>query len=63
MMAWHLADPRTDQISKTQQWQVTAVGPPGEKGRGGDFRTAMVIDGQGNTSAAFEDFSLIAVRN
>ena len=63
MMAWHLADPITDQISKTQQWQITAVGSPGENGRGGYFRTAMVIDGQGNTSAAFEDFSLIAVRN
>lgn len=63
MMAWHLADPITDQISKTQQWQVTAVGTPSENGRGGYFRTAMVIDGQGNTSAAFEDFSLIEVRN
>lgn len=63
MMAWHLADPITDQIAKTQQWQLTAVGSPGENNRGGYFRTAMVIDGQGNTSAAFEDFSLIAVRN
>lgn len=63
MMAWHLADPITDQISKTQQWQVTAVGSPSENGRGGYFRTAMVIDGQGNTSVAFEDFSLIEVRN
>ena len=63
MMAWHLADPITDQIAKTQQWQLTAVGNPSENNRGGYFRTAMVIDGQGNTSAAFEDFSLIAVRN
>lgn len=63
MMAWHLADPITDQISKTQQWQITAVGSPSENGRGGYFRTAMVIDGQGNTSVAFEDFSLIEVRN
>lgn len=63
MMAWHLADPITDQITKTQQWQITAIGSPSENGRGGYFRTAMVIDGQGNTTAAFEDFSLIAVRN
>lgn len=63
MMAWHLADPITDQIAKTQQWQITAVGSPSENGRGGYFRTAMVIDGQGNTSVAFEDFSLIEVRN
>jgi hypothetical protein len=63
MMSWHLADPITDQVSKAQQWQVVAVGTPRENGRGGYFRTAMVIDGQGNTTVAFEDFSLIAVRN
>lgn len=63
MMAWHLADPITDQITKTQQWQLTAVGSPSENGRGGYFRTATVIDGQGNTTIAFEDFTLIEVRN
>lgn len=63
MMAWHLADPITDQISKTQYWQNIATGGPVENNRGGFFRTAMVIDGQGNTTQSFEDFSLIAVRN
>ena len=63
MMAWHLADPITDQVSKTQYWQQVAVGSPGENNRGGYFRTAMVVDGQGNTTQSFEDFSLIEVRN
>lgn len=63
MMAWHLADPITDQVTKTQYWQQVAVGAPGENNRGGYFRTAMVVDGQGNTTQSFEDFSLIEVRN
>ena len=63
MMTWHLADPITDQVSKTQYWQQVAVGSPGENNRGGYFRTAMVVDGQGNTTQSFEDFSLIEVRN
>jgi hypothetical protein len=63
MMTWHLADPITDQVSKTQYWQQVAVGAPSENNRGGYFRTAMVVDGQGNTTQAFEDFSLIEVRN
>jgi hypothetical protein len=62
MMCWHLATPMTDQDAKTQYWQSVAVGSPGENNRGGYFRTAMVIDGQGNTTQAFEDFSLVAVR-
>lgn len=63
MMAWHLAGPITDQESKLQYWQTVAVGSPGENNRGGFFRTASVIDGQGNTTQSFEDYSLIAVRN
>jgi len=62
MMAWHLSDPITDQVTKTTYWQQLAVGGPGENNRGGYFRTATSIDGQGNTNPAFEDFSLIAVR-
>jgi hypothetical protein len=63
MMAWHLAGPITDQVEKTQYWQGVAVGSPSENNRGGFFRTASSMDGQGQTSASFEDFSLIAVRN
>lgn len=62
MMAWHLSEPITDQVSKTQYWQQVAVGAPSENNRGGYFRTATSIDGQGQTTPAFEDFSLINVR-
>lgn len=62
MMAWHLAEPLTDQVSKAQYWQGVAVGAPSENGRGGYFRIAANIDGQGQTPQAIEDFSLIAVR-
>ena len=61
-MAWHLAEPITDQISKTDYWKNIAIGSPAENGRGGFMRTAMNIDGQGNTPQAIEDYSLIAVR-
>ena len=61
-MAWHLAEPITDQVSKAQYWKEIATGSPGENNRGGYLRTAMNIDGQGNTPQAFEDYSLIAVR-
>lgn len=63
MMAWHLATPITDQDAKAVYWQRIAVGDPSENMRGGYFRTATTIDGQGNTNPTFEDFSLIAVRN
>jgi hypothetical protein len=62
MMAWHLAEPLTDQVSKAQYWQVVAVGTPGDNGRGGYFRTAANIDGQGTPPQSIEDYSLIAVR-
>lgn len=63
MMAWHLALPITDQTEKAQYWQGVAVGSPAENGRGGYMRVAMNIDGQGQPTNAFNDFSLIAVRN
>jgi len=62
MMAWHLAGPITEQDTKAQYWQAVATGSPGENGRGGYMRTAMNIDGQGNTTPSFEDFTLTAVR-
>lgn len=62
MMSWHLAEPLTDQASKAQYWQGVAVGAPSDNGRGGYFRVAANIDGQGQTPQAIEDFSLIAVR-
>jgi len=61
-MAWHLAEPITDQVSKTDYWKTVALGTPGDNNRGGYMRTAMNIDGQGTTPQAIEDYSLIAVR-
>ena len=61
-MAWHLAEPITDQISKTDYWKAIAVGAPSENMRGGYMRVAMSIDGQGQPPQAIEDYSLIAVR-
>lgn len=62
MMAWHLSEPVTDQVTKTQYWQSIAVGSAADNFRGGYFRTASNIDGQGNTTSSFEDFSLVNVR-
>ena len=61
-MAWHLAEPITDQVSKTDYWKTVSLGAPSENNRGGYMRTAMSIDGQGTTPQAIEDYSLIAVR-
>lgn len=62
MMAWHLAFPITEQEAKTGYWQGVAVGAPSENGRGGYFRTASNIDGQGQPVQVIEDYSLVAVR-
>lgn len=62
MVAWHIAEPITEQNSKAVYWQGVAVGSPAENGRGGFFRTAAQIDGQGNPSRAFTDFTLVDAR-
>ena len=62
MMAWHLAEPVTDQISKAQFWKQEAVGTPLESGRGGYFRQAMNIDGAGQSSQVIADYVLVDVR-
>ena len=62
MMAWHLAEPVTDQISKAQFWKQEAVGSPLESGRGGYFRQAMNIDGAGQSSQVIADYVLVDVR-
>lgn len=63
MMAWHLAEPITEQQDKSIRWERKAVGDPVENGRGGYFRTAASIDAQGQPTRAMEDYTLIAVRN
>ena len=61
-MAWHLALPITEQESKSAYWQGVAVGGPAENGRGGFFRQASNVDGQGQPPQVIEDYALVAAR-
>jgi hypothetical protein len=63
MIAWHIAEPITEQREKAIYWQQMAVGVTAQNGRGGYFRTAANIDGQSQPSRVIEDYSLIAVRS
>lgn len=62
MMAWHLAEPVTDQTTKADYWRTVALGSITENGRGGYFRQAMNIDGRGKPNYAIVDFPLADVR-
>ena len=62
LMAMHLAEPVTDQISKGQHWERIAIGNPSEGGRGGQFRQAAAIDGMGQPSSFIQDYPLIDAR-
>ena len=44
MMSWHLAMPITEQTDKAQYWQGVAVGGANENGRGGYFRTLVLLE-------------------
>ncbi|HEY7805205.1 MAG TPA: hypothetical protein VIC30_12345 [Orrella sp.] len=61
-MAADIAETVTDQITKAQYFEQKAFGSPGENRRGGHMRVAMNIDGANKPTEAFEDYSLIAVR-
>lgn len=61
-VAWHIAEALTEQQEKASKWQRIAVGEPSENGRGGFFRTAAQIDGQGNPARAISDFTLVEAR-
>lgn len=63
MVAWHIAEPITEQQEKSNKWQRVATGDPSENGRGGYFRQACQIDGQSNQMRIIDDYTLIAVRN
>ena len=60
--AMHLAEPVTDQISKSQHWERITFGNPSEGGRGGYFRQAAATDGLGTGTAFIADFPLIDTR-
>jgi len=61
-MAMHLAEPITDQITKAQHWERIAIGNPAEGGRGGFFRQAATIDGQGTPTEFINNYPLIDAR-
>jgi len=61
-LAWHIAEPVTDQIIKAEYYQSLAVGSPSENMRGGMMRQAMQIDGSTRPVQAFTDFPLLAAR-
>jgi hypothetical protein len=63
MVAWHIAEPITEQGEKTSRWRQVALGEPGENGRGGYFRQATIIDGKNQPVRVIEDYTLLAVRN
>ena len=61
-MAAEIAETVTDQITKAQYYEQKAYGTPQENRRGGYFRVAANIDGANNSMEAFQDFTLISVR-
>ena len=61
--AAEFAEAVTDQITKADYFRVLAFGTPAENHRGGLFRVAANIDGQGTPPQVIEDYSLIEVRN
>ncbi len=62
MMAWHLAEPVTDQTTKSEYWKNVATGTALENNRGGYFRQATAIDGAGQSSQVLADYVLVDVR-
>ena len=62
MLAWHLAEPVTDQTTKSDYWKTVALGTPSENMRGGYFRQAINIDGAGQSKTVIADYLLTEVR-
>jgi hypothetical protein len=62
-MAWHLAEPITDQITKADYWRSVALGTASENNRGGFFRQAINIDGAGQSKTVIADYLLTEVRS
>jgi hypothetical protein len=61
-VAWHIAEPITEQAEKAGFWRRMALGEPGENGRGGYFRQATQIDGANNAVKVIDDYTLITAR-
>jgi hypothetical protein len=61
-VAWHIAEPITEQAEKAAFWRRMALGEAAENGRGGYFRTATQIDGANNSIKVIDDYTLITAR-
>jgi hypothetical protein len=61
-VAWHIAEPITEQAEKGAFWRRMALGEVGENGRGGYFRQATQIDGANNAVKVIDDYTLITAR-
>lgn len=61
-VAWHIAEPITEQNDKAGFWRRMALGEPSENGRGGYFRQATQIDGANNAVKVIDDYTLIQAR-
>jgi hypothetical protein len=61
-VAWHIAEPITEQSEKAGFWRRMALGEAGENGRGGYFRQATQIDGANNSIKVIDDYTLITAR-
>tara|TARA_R110002012_G_scaffold312435_1_gene523171 strand:- start:2569 stop:3051 length:483 start_codon:yes stop_codon:yes gene_type:complete len=61
-VAMHIAEPVTDQVTKSQNFERLAFGNPVEGGRGGYFRQAASIDGMGSGTTFIGDYPLIDSR-
>jgi hypothetical protein len=61
-VAWHIAEPITEQAEKAAFWRRMALGEAGENGRGGYFRQATQIDGANNSIKVIDDYTLITAR-
>jgi len=61
-VAWHLAEPLTDQTTKADYWKKIATGGAADQGRGGYFRVATQIDAQGQPPNVITDYVLTNMR-
>jgi hypothetical protein len=63
MLAWNLAEPITDQTEKGNYYKQIALGSIAENNRGGFFRTAINLDGAGETPPVIAQYLLTEVRD
>ncbi|BAQ87988.1 Phage tail tubular protein A [uncultured Mediterranean phage uvMED] len=63
MLAWNLAETITDQTEKGAYYKQIALGTVAENNRGGYFRTAINLDGAGETPPVIAQYLLTEVRS